>query len=232
MSKAAATVLIIEDERQIRRFVRAALEAAGYRVLEADTGKQGLSEIAAHKPDLVILDLGLPDVDGIEVVRRLREWTTVPIVVLSARMDERDKVTALDLGADDYLTKPFSTGELLARLRVALRHRTAVGDEDSESIFRVGDLCVDRVHRHVTVGDKEIHLTPIEYRLLAVLVKNAGKVLTHQVLLKEVWGPGYAERAHYLHIYMGHLRHKLEKEPARPRYLLTETGVGYRLAVE
>lgn len=231
MSKAAATVLIIEDERQIRRFVRAALETAGYRVLEADTGKQGLSEISAHKPDLVILDLGLPDMDGIEVVRQLREWASVPIVVLSARLDERNKVTALDLGADDYLTKPFSTGELLARLRVALRHKTAVGTESSEGTFRVGELCVDRVHRRVTVDDKEIHLTPIEYRLLAVLVKNAGKVLTHQLLLREVWGPGHQERAHYLHIYMGHLRHKLEREPARPRYLLTETGVGYRLAI-
>lgn len=231
MSKAAATVLIIEDERQIRRFVRAALETAGYRVLEADTGKQGLSEIFTHKPDLVILDLGLPDMDGIEVVQQLREWASVPIVVLSARLDEHNKVTALDLGADDYLTKPFSTGELLARLRVALRHKTA-GTEGSEGTFRVGELCVDRVHRRVTVDDKEIHLTPIEYRLLAVLVKNAGKVLTHQVLLKEVWGPGHAERAHYLHIYMGHLRHKLEKEPARPRYLLTEIGIGYRLSVD
>ncbi len=231
MSKATATVLIIEDERQIRRFVHAALETAGYRVLEADTGKQGLSEIAAHKPDMVILDLGLPDMDGIEVVRQLREWASVPIVVLSARLDEHNKVTALDLGADDYLTKPFSTGELLARLRVALRHKTAVGDEDSVGIFRVGELSVDRVHRRVTMDNKEIHLTPIEYRLLAVLVKNAGKVLTHQVLLKEVWGPGHQERAHYLHIYMGHLRHKLEREPARPRYLLTEIGVGYRLAI-
>ncbi len=228
MSKTAATVLIIEDERQIRHFVRTALEVAGYRVMEADTGKHGLSEIAAHKPDLVILDLGLPDMNGIEVVRRLREWASVPIVVLSARMDESNKVAALDLGADDYLTKPFSTGELLARLRVALRHKTAVGDE---GIFRVGELCVDRVQRRVTVDDKEIHLTPIEYRLLVALVKNAGKVLTHQVLLKEVWGPGHQERAHYLHIYMGHLRHKLEREPARPRYLLTETGVGYRLAI-
>lgn len=231
MSKTAATILIIEDEGQIRRFVRTALEAAGYRVLEADTGKQGLNEIAAHKTDLVILDLGLPDMDGIEVVRQLREWASVPIVVLSARLDERNKVTALDLGADDYLTKPFSTGELLARLRVALRHKTAAGDEDSEGTFRVGELSVDRVHRRVTMDDKEIHLTPIEYRLLAVLVKNAGKVLPHQVLLKEVWGPGHQERAHYLHIYMGHLRHKLEREPARPRYLLTETGVGYRLAI-
>jgi two-component system KDP operon response regulator KdpE len=232
MSEVAATVLIIEDEGQIRRFIRTSLEASGYRVLEADTGKQGLSEIATHKPDLVILDLGLPDMDGIEVVRRLREWASVPIIVLSARQGERNKITALDLGADDYLTKPFSTGELLARLRVALRHKMAKGDECSEGTFRVGDLSVDRVNRHVHVSDKEIHLTPIEYRLLAVLLKNAGKVITHQVLLKEVWGPGHRERAHYLHIYMGHLRHKLEKDPTRPRYLLTEIGVGYRLSVD
>lgn len=232
MKENAASILIVEDEQHIRRFVRTALETAGYRVYEAGSGNAGLKEAASRKPDLVILDLGLPDMDGTELVKQLREWSTTPIVVLSARMEERDKVTALDLGADDYLTKPFGTEELLARLRVALRHKQGGGSGVGEGVFRVGDLTVDRVRRQVMLGSKEIHLTPIEYRLLNALVRNAGKVLTHQVLLKEVWGPGHAERAHYLHIYVGHLRHKLEADPARPRYLLTEVGVGYRLAAE
>ncbi len=225
-----ACVLVVEDERQIRRFIRTALEGAGYRVIESDTGRGGLAEATAHKPNLVILDLGLPDIDGTDLIGRLREWTSIPIIILSARSAERDKIGALDRGADDYLTKPFGTGELLARLRVALRHRSSSADEND--VIHVGELRVERSRRRVFVGTQEIHLTPIEYRLLSVLVKNAGKVLTHKVLLREVWGPGYGEHAHYLHIYMGHLRRKLEQEPARPRYLLTEVGVGYRLAVE
>lgn len=232
MKDGTTSILVIEDEQHIRRFVRAALETAGYRVYEAASGMDGLKEAENRKPDLMILDLGLPDLDGTEVVKRVREWSSIPIVVLSARMEERDKVAALDLGADDYLTKPFGTEELLARLRVALRHQRGGSTGVEEGVFRVGDLTVDRVRRQVIIGEDEIHLTPIEYRLLNALVKNAGKVLTHQVLLREVWGPGHAERAHYLHIYMGHLRQKIETEPARPRYLLTEVGVGYRLATE
>ena len=198
-------------------------------MVEAETGKQGLAEAATRKPDLVILDLGLPDMDGVEVVRGIRTWSSVPVIILSARSQESDKISALDAGADDYLVKPFGVGELLARIRVALRHfSVATGEE--EGVFSVDELTVDMLHRKVTVSAAEIHLTPIEYRLLTVLVKHAGKVLTHQLLLKEVWGPNYVERAHYLRIYMGTLRHKLEKDPARPRFLLTEVGVGYRLA--
>ncbi len=226
----SATIIIVEDEAQIRRFLRTTLTAEGYHVFEAETGKQGLTEAATRKPDLIILDLGLPDMDGVEVVKGVRAWTTVPILILSARAQESDKISALDAGADDYLVKPFGVGELLARIRVALRHVTSVATGE-EGIFSVDELNVDMVNRKVTVGGAEVHLTPLEYRLLTVLVKHAGKVLTHQLLLKEVWGPNYVERAHYLRIYMGTLRHKLEKDPARPRFLLTEVGVGYRLAV-
>jgi two-component system KDP operon response regulator KdpE len=200
-------------------------------VFEAVTGKQGLTEAATRKPDLIILDLGLPDMDGVEVVKGVRSWSSVPIVILSARSQESDKISALDAGADDYLVKPFGVGELLARIRVALRHVSNSPDWEEEGVFSVGELKVDMIHRKITVSDAEVHLTPIEYRLLTVLIKHAGKVLTHQLLLKEVWGPNYVERAHYLRIYMGTLRHKLEKDPARPRFLLTEVGVGYRLAV-
>jgi two-component system KDP operon response regulator KdpE len=225
----SATIIIVEDEAQIRRFLRTTLASEGYQVIEAETGKQGLTEAATRKPDLIILDLGLPDMDGVEVVKGVRAWSSVPVIILSARSQEIDKVSALDAGADDYLVKPFGIGELLARIRVALRHfSTANGEE--EGIFSVDELKVDMIHRKVTVSGTEVHLTPIEYRLLTVLVKHAGKVLTHQLLLKEVWGPNYVERAHYLRIYMGTLRHKLEKDPARPRFLLTEVGVGYRLA--
>ncbi|OIR05557.1 KDP operon transcriptional regulatory protein KdpE [mine drainage metagenome] len=226
-----ATIIIIEDETQIRRFLRTALASEGYQVIEAETGKQGLTEAATRKPDLIILDLGLPDMDGVAVVRGVRAWSAVPVIILSARSQESDKISALDAGADDYLVKPFGVGELLARIRVALRHFSAV-NVGEEGAFSVDRLQVDLVHRKVTVGGAEVHLTPIEYRLLTVLVKHAGKVLTHQLLLKEVWGPNYVERAHYLRIYMGTLRHKLEKDPARPRFLLTEVGVGYRLAVD
>jgi two-component system KDP operon response regulator KdpE len=227
----SATIIIVEDEAQIRRFLRTTLASEGYQVFEAETGKQGLTEAATRKPDLIILDLGLPDMDGVEVVKGVRSWSSVPIVILSARSQESDKISALDAGADDYLVKPFGVGELLARIRVALRHVSTLANGEEEGIFSVGELMVDMIHRRITVSGTEVHLTPIEYRLLTVLVKHAGKVLTHQLLLKEVWGPNYVERAHYLRIYMGTLRHKLEKDPARPRFLVTEVGVGYRLAV-
>ncbi len=227
----SATIIVIEDEAQIRRFLRTALAAEGYRVYEAETGRQGLTEAATRKPDLVILDLGLPDIDGVEVVRQLRVWCSAPVIILSARSQESDKISALDAGADDYLVKPFGVGELLARMRVALRHLPDAGNGNEPGVFSVGALEVDMVHRRVTVAGAEVHLTPIEYRLLTVLVRHAGKVLTHRLLLSEVWGPSHVEHAHYLRIYMGALRHKLEQDPARPRFLLTEVGVGYRLAV-
>jgi two-component system KDP operon response regulator KdpE len=232
MMQHAATLIVIEDEPQIRRFLRTSLTAEGYHVFEAETAKQGLIEAANRKSDLIILDLGLPDRDGLAVVRELRSWTSVPVIILSARSQESDKVSALDAGADDYLVKPFSVGELLARIRVALRHATPASNSEEEGIFAVEELKVDMKHRKITLGGAEVHLTPIEYRLLTVLVRHAGKVLTHSFLLKEVWGPNCVERAHYLRIYMGTLRHKLERDPARPRFLLTEVGVGYRLAVD
>ena len=222
------TVIVIEDERQIRRFLRSALEAEGFRVFEAETARDGLTEAGTRKPDLVILDLGLPDRDGVDVIRDLRGWTKVPILVLSARSDEPDKVQALDAGADDYLVKPFGTAELLARVRVALRHRSS---EQEEPVFTLGEVKVDFSHRQVWRGAAEVHLTPLEYRLLTVLIRNAGKVLTHRQLLLDVWGPSYVEHNHYLRIYMAQLRQKLEADPARPRYFLTETGVGYRLSL-
>lgn len=227
----SATIIVVEDENQIRRFLRTMLASEGYQVFEAGNGKQGLTEAATRKPDLIILDLGLPDMDGVEVVKGIRAWSAIPIIILSARSQESDKISALDAGADDYLVKPFGAGELLARIRVALRHVSSIANGEEEGIFTVDDLTVDMIHRKVSVAGAEIHLTPIEYRLLTVLVKHAGKVLTHRLLLQEVWGPNYVERAHYLRIYMGTLRHKLEKDPARPRFLLTEVGVGYRLAV-
>jgi two-component system KDP operon response regulator KdpE len=226
----SATIIVIEDEAQIRRFLRTTLTSEGYHVIEAETGKQGLAEAATRKPDLIILDLGLPDMDGVEVVKGVRTWSSVPVIILSARSQESDKISALDVGADDYLVKPFGVGELLARIRVALRHVSSNANGE-EGVFSVDELKVDMIHRKVMVSGTEVHLTPIEYRLLTVLIKHAGKVLTHRLLLNEVWGPNYVERAHYLRIYMGILRHKLEKVPARPRFLLTEVGVGYRLAV-
>ncbi len=231
MSTNAPTIIIIEDEAQIRRFLRAALTAEGYQVFEAETAGQGLVEAAMRKPDLLILDLGLPDMDGVEVVKELRAWSSCPIIVLSARSLEGDKIAALDAGANDYLVKPFGTGELQARIRAALRN-TSRPEGQGEAVFAIGELAVDMALRKVTVQGREVHLTPIEYRLLTVLARHAGKVLTHQFLLKEVWGASYIERAHYLRIYMGALRHKLEEDPAQPRYLLTEVGVGYRMANE
>ena len=223
-------VVLIEDEPQIRRFLRTTLGSQGYRLFEAATGGDGLVEAASRQPDVVIVDLGLPDIDGLEVIRRLREWSTVPIIVLSARGQEPDKVAALDLGADDYVSKPFGADELLARVRVALRHKAGVAREDA--VFTTGDLRVDLGRRHVFVREQEVKLTPTEYRLLTTLVRYAGRVLTHRQLLKEVWGPNQTEEAHYLRVYMAQLRRKIELDPAQPRYLLTEPGVGYRLAGE
>jgi two-component system, OmpR family, KDP operon response regulator KdpE len=228
---APPVVLIIEDEPPIRRFLRPTLTSQGYRIVESDTGEDGLVQAATRQPDLVILDLGLPDLDGLEVIRRLREWTAIPIIVLSARGAESDKVAALDAGADDYVAKPFAVGELLARARVALRHASA-GREPGESTFVLGELRVDLGRRRVWRGEAEVRLTPIEYRLLTVLVRHAGKVLTHRQLLQEVWGPGQVEQTHYLRVYMANLRRKLEADPARPRFLRTEPGVGYRLLAE
>ena len=225
-------VVLIEDERPIRRFLRATLISQGYRLFEAATGEEGLAEAAVRQPDIIILDLGLPDIDGLDVIRRLREWTAVPIIVLSARGQERDKIAALDAGADDYVSKPFGTGELLARMRVVLRHAARNTGEAADSTFSVGDLHVDLGLRRVVVAGKQVHLTPIEYRLLATLIHYAGKVVTQQQLLKEVWGPHHTEQAHYLRVYVAQLRRKLEADPARPRFLLTEPGVGYRLASE
>ena len=231
MSEPKNVIVAIEDDPQIRRFLRTGLESHGFQIHEADTGKLGLIEAANRKPDLVILDLGLPDMDGVEVVKKLREWSALPVIVLSARAAETDKVAALDAGADDYLTKPFGLGELLARIRVALRHTSGTAQEKG-GVFAVAGLKVDLPHRRVYREGNEVHLTPIEYRLLTTLVKHAGKVITHRQLLKEVWGPGHIERNHYLRVYMAGLRHKLETDPARPRFLLTETGVGYRLAAD
>lgn len=233
-------VVVIEDEAQIRRFVRAALEAEGWLVFEADTARKGLSEAGTRKPDLLVLDLGLPDGDGLDLIKDVRGWSAVPIIVLSARSDETDKIAALDAGADDYLTKPFGVGELLARVRANLRRpRTAAGAgagegaaaEETDPVFRFGEVEVDRQARIVRRAGLEVHLTPIEYRLLTVLMANAGRVLTHRQLLREVWGPSHADQSHYLRIYMGHLRQKLELDPTQPRHFLTETAVGYRLMV-
>ena len=225
-------VLLIEDEPQIRRFLRAALSSHNYRLIEAATGQEGMTQTLHQQPDLIILDLGLPDMDGLEVTRRLREWTQIPILVLSARGQEEDKVAALDMGADDYLTKPFGVSELMARIRVALRRAAPVDAGAAAPVFTTGPLRVDLARRQVFVDDLEVHLTPIEYNLLATLVRHAGRVLTHRQLLHAVWGPGYVTESHYLRVYMGQLRHKLEENPARPRFLQTEPGVGYRLLSE
>ena len=223
-------VLVIEDEPAVQRFLRATLSTQGYSVSTAERGDEGLRIAAAAPPDLVVLDLGLPDTDGVEVTRRIREWSSVPIIVVSARGREQDKVLALDAGADDYLTKPFGVGELLARLRVALRHAAAIRHDAGDPVYEVGALRIDLSRREVSAGRRPVRLTPIEYKLLAVLVRNAGRVLTHRQLLREVWGPQAVEENHYVRVYMNNLRNKLEEEPARPKYLLTEAGVGYRLA--
>ncbi|WP_373975503.1 two-component system response regulator KdpE [Chitinibacter sp. SCUT-21] len=228
MNEIPTTLVLIEDEAPIRRFLKTTLEHAGMVVFEAETGQRGLITIASRKPDLVILDLGLPDIDGIDVIRQLRDWSDLPILVLSAREQEDIKVTALDAGADDYLTKPFGVDECLARIRVLLR-RHAGHSARNEQTFSFGDVRVDLVQRQVVKAEQSVHLTPIEYRLLATLIRHAGKVMTQRELLREVWGPNHSESSQYLRVYMGHLRQKLENDPALPRFLITETGVGYRL---
>lgn len=225
----APHLLLIEDEQPIRRFLRAGLESEGYALVEAASGSDGIAQATMRVPDLVLLDLGLPDLDGFEVLRRIREWSTLPIIVLTARGDDRDKVRALDAGADDYVTKPFSMPELLARIRVALRHHAQAGAPGSDGVFEVDGLRIDVARRQVTVADVDVALTPIEFRLLVTLARHAGRVLTHDVLLREVWGPAAVGQPHYLRVYMAQLRRKIEFDPARPRLLLTELGVGYRL---
>lgn len=231
MTHASPVIVVIEDDPAIRLFLRTGLGAHGFKIFEADSGRQGIVEAGVRKPDLIILDLGLPDMDGVDVIKTIREWSVMPIIILSARSTEQNKIDALDAGADDYLTKPFGLGEMLARIRVAMRHSVSSPAQDQSGVFTSGALKVDLLKRQIFVGDREVHLTPIQYRLLSLLVKNAGKVLTHQYLLKEVWGPSYRDNQHYLRIYMSQLRQKLETDPTQPQYLLTESGVGYRLKV-
>jgi two-component system KDP operon response regulator KdpE len=228
VSRDGPVVLLVEDDPQMRRFLRASLASRGFRLFEAEAAREALVLATSHNPEVILLDLGLPDGDGIALARSLREWSRVPIIVISARGREADKVEALDAGADDYLTKPFGVNELLARIRVALRHAQQAGAV-SAPVLELGTLRLDLARREVTLDGRELHLTPIEYRLLALLGRNAGKVLTHRQLLKEVWGPGHAEETHYLRVYMAQLRRKVEADPARPRLLVTEPGVGYRL---
>jgi two-component system KDP operon response regulator KdpE len=232
MSDSKPLILLVEDEPQMRKFVRIALESHDYRVVEAATGEEAMRQASAYTPDAILLDLGLPDMDGLEVTRRLRDWSAVPIVIISARGQEDSKVRALDGGADDYLTKPFGAAELMARLRVALRHAAQSKDAPT-ALVRIGDdVEIDLVKRVVRVRGAEVHLTPIEYKLITTLAKHAGMVMTHRQLLEQVWGPGHAHQMQYLRVYMTQLRHKLEQQPARPRYLVTEPGIGYRLKAE
>lgn len=230
MTSLAPLILLVEDEPQMRRFLRVALEGSGYRYLEAPTGEEGLALAVQHRPDVILLDLGLPDMDGLDLMTRLREWSQTPVIVISARGQEADKIGALDVGADDYLTKPFGTGELLARIRVALRHADPGALEDP--MFALGRWQVDLAKRQVLVAGEEVHLTPLEYRLFTTLIRHAGKVVTHRQLLKEVWGGVAGAQPLYLRVYMAQLRHKLEEDPSRPRYLQTEPGVGYRLRMD
>jgi two-component system KDP operon response regulator KdpE len=232
VERPAPLILLIEDEPQMRRFLRAALGSHEYRLVEAATAKEGLAHAAGRNPDVILLDLGLPDTDGLEVTRQLREWTSAPVIVLSARGREQDKVAALDLGADDYLTKPFGVEELLARIRVALRHAALVPGAQPNPVFEVGDLKIDLAERRVLRKTEEVHLTPTEYKLLATLVRHGGKLMTHRQLLQEVWGANFINQSHYLRIYIMQLRQKIEQDPTRPRLLLTEPGVGYRFRIE
>lgn len=231
MTSNAPVVLIIEDDPPIRRFLRATLGAEGYSLREAATGEAGVIEAASHPPDIVLLDLGLPDVDGLNVIQRLRSWSTVPIIIISARRKEGDMVAALDTGANDYVTKPFSVLELKSRIRVALRYSQQSPGEGN-GVFTAGDLTVDLAHRHVTIGQREVLLTRLEFKLLAIFVKYAGNVITHRQLLEEVWGPKNTDAANYLRVYIHQLRRKVEEDPARPKYLLTESGIGYRLQTD
>jgi len=228
MSTTGARVLVVEDEPQMRRFIRAALSAHGYEVAEASSGSEALALATSRNPDVILLDLGLPDIDGIDLTRKLREWSRTPVIVISARGREADKVSALDAGADDYLTKPFGVDELLARIRVALRHAHATQPHD-EAALTVGSLHIDFVRREVRSGERVIHLTPTEYKMLSLLARNAGRVLTHRHIIREVWGPSYAGQNHHVRVHMAELRKKIEADPARPRLILTEPGVGYRL---
>ena len=232
MTSTPPTVLVIEDETPIRRFLRPSLEAEGYRLVEAASGKAGLLEASQNNPDVIVLDLGLPDMDGLDVIRQLREWTAVPIIILSARGQEGDKIAGLDAGADDYVGKPFSVGELMARIRVTLRHAAQSQREDHLSTIEAGDIRIDLLRREVWRNGEEVRLTPIEYKLLTTLVRHAGLVLTHRQLLQQVWGPGHGDESHYLRIFIHQLRHKLEANPSRPQHLLTEAGVGYRFKLE
>jgi len=232
MSQDKGIILLIEDEPQMQRFLRIVLQGQGYSFIEAQTGQEGLVQAATRSPDIILLDLGLPDIDGLEVTRRLREWSDIPIIVISAREQEQDKIKALDAGADDYLTKPFGAGELLARIRVAMRHKVMRQAATGEPVFILDNLRVDMSRRQVFLNEQEVHLTPIEYKLLTVLIQNAGKVVTHTHLLKEVWGPSYSKETQYLRVYMTQLRHKLESDPARPRFLINEPGIGYRLKTD
>jgi two-component system, OmpR family, KDP operon response regulator KdpE len=225
-------VLMIEDDPQIRRFLRAALAAEDYQFHEALTAEEGIAQAAARQPDLVLLDLGLPDRDGLEVIRGIRLWSQMPIVVLSARGQEKDKIAALDLGADDYVAKPFAVGELLARIRAALRRAAPLAADGADTVIRFGTVQADFEKRVITVGGEEVHLTPNEYKLLQVLIKHAGRVVTQRQLLNEVWGPQHTDQSQYLRVYVAQLRRKLERDPARPRYLQTEPGVGYRLILD
>ena len=228
MSEAGQRVLVVDDENAIRRYLRAALSAQGFDILEAGNGQEAINSVVSNHPDLIILDLGLPDFDGIEVTRRLREWSQTPIIILSVREAENDKIAALDAGADDYLTKPFSTGELMARMRVALRRITTTPDEP---VLQIDNLKMDVSRRLVTVDDEQVSLTPTEYEILRLLLQNAGKVLTHRQLLRQVWGTAYESEMHILRVNISNLRRKIEPDPSRPHYLLTEPGVGYRIRV-
>ena len=230
MTEAKATVLIVEDEPEIRRFLRSSLAAEGYKVVESATARRGSIDAATHKPDLAIVDLGLPDFDGVSVIRRIREWSPMPILVLSARAQERAKIDALDAGADDYVTKPFGVGELLARVRAGLRHAVRIGP--GRNILSLEDATIDLEARKATRSSREVHLTPLEFRIIACLAKHLGMVVTHRQLLSEVWGPTHLSDTHYLRIYLKQLRDKLEVDPVRPRHFVTETGVGYRLVVD
>ena len=230
MSEPAPVVIVVEDDAQIRRFVVTALESEGCKAFEADSVKRGLIEAGTRKPDLVVLDLGLPDGNGVDLIRDLRAWSDIPVIVLSARLGEEDKIEALDAGADDYLTKPFGAGELLARVRAQLRRR-ARGANAGEAVVEFGAMHVDLANRLVTRNGEPLHLTPIEYRLLTYLLANSGKVLTHRQLLRDIWGPSHAEDSHYVRIYMGHLRRKIEGDSSQPRHIVTESGVGYRFVL-
>ena len=229
MSEPGPVVLVVEDEPQLQRFLRTALTAHDYRIVEAGTVREALIAATTYNPELILLDIGLPDGSGIDLTRRIREWSRVPIIVISARGKEDDKVAALDAGADDYLTKPFGVNELLARIRVALRHTSSSASGPGEPVLEIGPLRLDLTRREVLVSGAQVHLTPLEYRLLSLLAQNAGKVLTHRQILKEVWGPGSVSETHYLRVFMAQLRRKVEPDPARPRLLLTEPGVGYRM---